>query len=85
VPARLLPLSDALPALLALDPDVASPWVKVWSASASAAAAVDLVARGRLLPGASADGLDAWRVGPLEPDAALLLRALAGTTPCERG
>jgi hypothetical protein len=79
VPARLLPLADALPALLTIDPDLASPSVRVWSAAA--AAAVDLVARGRLLPGASADGRDAWRAGPLDPDAALLLRALAAALP----
>jgi hypothetical protein len=79
VPARLLPLQDALPELLILDPSRASPSLQVWSATA--AAAVQLVARGRLLPGASREGRDAWRVGPFDADDARLLDELARALP----
>jgi superfamily II DNA or RNA helicase len=42
---------------------------------------VNLVARGRILPGVSPEGFDAWRVGPLEPGDADRLHALAAAMP----
>ncbi|MYW48173.1 ATP-dependent helicase, partial [Streptomyces sp. SID161] len=42
-----------------------------------------LVARGRLLPGLTPDGHDAWRAGPLEPDDIAHLRAIAAALPPE--
>ncbi|HEU5427571.1 MAG TPA: DEAD/DEAH box helicase [Actinocrinis sp.] len=43
--------------------------------------ALKLVARGRLLPGVSAEGFDAWRVGPLEREDVERLQALAAAMP----
>src|SRR5690606_5347719 len=40
-------------------------------------------ARGRLLPGLTAAGHDAWRAGPLEPDDVAHLRAVAAALPHE--
>ena len=70
VSADLIPLAEALPALLALGPDeqAGRPMrrsARVWAAAA--AAGVGLVARGRLLPTVGADDTDVWRAGPLDP------------------
>jgi hypothetical protein len=70
VSADLIPLGEALPALLAIGPDEpAGPPMRrsarVWAAAA--AAGVGLVARGRLLPTVGADDTDVWRAGPLDP------------------
>ncbi|SDW64985.1 Superfamily II DNA or RNA helicase, SNF2 family [Amycolatopsis xylanica] len=46
-------------------------------------AAWRLAARGRLLPGVSADGFDAWRAGPLAADESGHLRALGEAMPPE--
>jgi superfamily II DNA or RNA helicase len=84
VSADLIPLGDALPELLAVDPDEeAGPPVRrsarVWAAAA--AAGVGLVARGRLLPTVGADGTDVWRAGPLDPADLSWLRELAAAFP----
>ncbi|MBM7092865.1 ATP-dependent helicase, partial [Streptomyces sp. S12] len=42
-----------------------------------------LTARGRLLPGLTAEGHDAWRAGPLDPDDVAHLRAVAAALPPE--
>ncbi|WP_290051004.1 hypothetical protein, partial [Amycolatopsis solani] len=47
----------------------------------AATAALRLVAAGRLLPGVTAAGYDAWRAGPLEPAEAAWLRDLAAAMP----
>ena len=72
VSADLVPVADALPMLLSVNPETASRpdapvrrSVSVWSAAATAG--VGLVARGRLLPTVTAGGADAWRAGPLDP------------------
>ena len=81
VPARLVPLPAAVPALVetAGRPDLTA------SLAAWASAAVQgtrLVARGRLLPAASPSGLGTWRVGPLDPaDGEALARLLAAFPP----
>ena len=71
VSADLVPVADALPMLLSVNPETASRpdapvrrSVSVWSAAATAG--VGLVARGRLLPTVTAGGADAWRAGPLD-------------------
>ena len=74
VPVRLVPLPAALAGLLAVDRDKATPSLAAWSTAATAA--VQLVARGRLLPSASPSGVDAWRVGPLDAADDRLLREL---------
>jgi superfamily II DNA or RNA helicase len=84
VSADLIPLAEALPALLAVDPDerAGRPMrrsARVWAAAA--AAGVGLVARGRLLPTVGADDADVWRAGPLDPSDLSWLHELAGIFP----
>ncbi|MEV0089854.1 SNF2-related protein [Saccharopolyspora sp. NPDC050642] len=49
--------------------------------SAAAMLALHLVARGRVLPGVSPDGVDAWRIGPFDVADVERLRALAAAMP----
>jgi len=84
VSADLIPLAEALPALLAVDPDERAGRpvrrsARVWAAAA--AAGVGLVARGRLLPTVGADDADVWRAGPLDPADLSWLRELAAVFP----
>jgi hypothetical protein len=84
VSADLIPLGEALPALLAIGPDeqAGRPMrrsARVWAAAA--AAGVGLVARGRLLPTVGADDTDVWRAGPLDPADLSWLRELAAAFP----
>ena len=84
VSADLIPLGEALPALLAIGPDeqAGQPMrrsARVWAAAA--AAGVGLVARGRLLPTVGADDTDVWRAGPLDPADLSWLRELAAAFP----
>src|SRR5229473_3527616 len=84
VSADLIPLAEALPALLAVDPDeqAGRPMrrsARVWAAAA--AAGVGLVARGRLLPTVGADGTDVWRAGPLDPADLSWMRQLSAAFP----
>ena len=84
ISADLIPLAEALPALLAVDPDERAGRpvrrsVRVWAAAA--AAGVGLVARGRLLPTVGADDTDVWRAGPLDPADLSWLRELAAVFP----
>jgi superfamily II DNA or RNA helicase len=89
VTAELIPLTEALPVLLAINPDDSSGpgvreprprhSVRVWAAAAAAGAG--LVARGRLLPTVSADNTDIWRAGPLDPADLSWLRELAAVFP----
>ena len=84
VAADLIPLGEALPALLAVDPGEhgGQPMrhsAQVWAAAA--AAGVSLVARGRLLPTVGPDDTDVWRAGPLDPADVSWLRDLAAAFP----
>jgi len=80
VSADLIPLADALPALLSIDAGLRTRRsARVWAAAA--AAGVGLVARGRLLPTVGADDTDAWRAGPLDPADLSWLRELAAAFP----
>jgi superfamily II DNA or RNA helicase len=82
VPALTLPLAEALPLLIRARQDPAAhPATACWGAAALHA--LRLVARGRLLPGLTPDGHDAWRAGPLEPDDIAHLRAIAAALPPE--
>ncbi|MFJ8648824.1 SNF2-related protein [Streptomyces sp. NPDC093546] len=80
VRALMVPVSDALPLLTRarLSPH-ASPSVAFWGAAALLA--LQLVARGRLLPGLTATDHDAWRVGPLSAEDLERLRTLAASMP----
>jgi superfamily II DNA or RNA helicase len=82
--ADLIPLSEALPALLTADPGerAGRPMrrsAQVWAAAA--AAGVGLVARGRLLPTVGTNDADVWRAGPLDPSDLSWLRELAAAFP----
>ncbi|MFF4522246.1 DEAD/DEAH box helicase [Streptomyces bluensis] len=82
VPAVTLPLGEALPLLARARRDPAAhPATACWGAAALHA--LRLVARGRLLPGLTPQGHDAWRAGPLDPDDIAHLRAVAAALPYE--
>lgn len=82
VPAVTLPVGEALPLLARARRDPAAhPATACWGAAALHA--LRLVARGRLLPGLTAQGHDAWRAGPLDPDDIAHLRAVAAALPHE--
>ncbi|GHG06199.1 DEAD/DEAH box helicase [Streptomyces hydrogenans] len=82
VPAVTLPVATALPLLVAArHRPAAHPAAARWGAAALHA--LHLVARGRLLPGLTADDLDAWRAGPLDAEDIAHLRAVAAAMPYE--
>ncbi|MFE2009556.1 DEAD/DEAH box helicase [Streptomyces sp. NPDC059491] len=82
VPAVTLPVETALPHLVAArHHPAAHPATAGWGAAALHA--LHLTARGRLLPGLTADDLDAWRAGPLDADDIAHLRAVAAALPFE--
>ncbi|MFG1669975.1 SNF2-related protein [Streptomyces sp. Y7] len=81
-PALTLPLGEALPLLVRARRDPAAhPATACWGAAALHA--LRLTARGRLLPGLTPTGHDAWRAGPLDPDDIAHLRAIAAALPHE--
>jgi hypothetical protein len=83
VSAEIIPLAEALPALLAIDPGHAGLRMRhsarVWAAAV--AAGVGLVARGRLLPTVGVGDMDVWRAGPLDPADLSWLHELAAVFP----
>ncbi|MFF3975820.1 DEAD/DEAH box helicase [Streptomyces sp. NPDC001828] len=82
VPALLLPARDALPVLTrARALSHASRPAAFWGTAALLA--LQLAARGLLLPGLSAGDHDAWRVGPLGADELDKVRELAAAMPPE--
>ncbi|MGW7099826.1 SNF2-related protein [Streptomyces sp. NPDC054838] len=82
VPSVSLSVSAALPLLLrAARSRAAHPATRAWGTAAAQALA--LVARGRLLPGLTPDGIDAWRAGPLDAADVAHLRAIAAALPPE--
>ncbi|MFI6560179.1 DEAD/DEAH box helicase [Streptomyces sp. NPDC050534] len=81
-PALSLPVGEALPLLVRARRDPAAhPATACWGAAALHA--LRLTARGRLLPGLTATGHDAWRAGPLDPDDIAHVRAVAAALPYE--
>ncbi|WP_405997179.1 DEAD/DEAH box helicase [Streptomyces sp. NBC_00829] len=80
VRALLLPVRDALPLLTrARAAQDATPAAAFWGAAAILA--LQLAARGLLLPGLTATDHDAWRVGPLTPQDLERVRTLAASMP----
>ncbi|MHC3474213.1 DEAD/DEAH box helicase [Streptomyces sp. 7R007] len=80
--ALCLPVGEALPLLVRARREAgAHPATACWGAAALHA--LGLVARGRLLPGLTPSGHDAWRAGPLDPDDIAHLRAIAAALPYE--
>ncbi|MFI5665818.1 SNF2-related protein [Streptomyces sp. NPDC051704] len=82
VASLTLSVADALPLLVrAPRRPAAHPATRAWGTAAHHALA--LVARGRLLPGVTPDGVDAWRAGPLDAQDVGHLRAVAAALPYE--
>ncbi|MER7177642.1 ATP-dependent helicase, partial [Streptomyces mesophilus] len=80
VPARVLTVREALPALArARADDVAHPAAAFWGAATLFA--LQLAARGLLLPGLTAQDEDAWRAGPLTAEDLELVRDLSAAMP----
>lgn len=80
VPVVRLPLVTALPLLAGLRRDEDThPAIAFWSVAALTA--LHLVARGRVLPGVSPAGFDAWRIGPLDVADVRRIAALAAAMP----
>ncbi|MFB0628902.1 SNF2-related protein [Streptomyces sp. AB3(2024)] len=82
VPAVTLSVAEALPVLVgAPHSPAAHPATRAWGTAARLA--LSLTARGRLLPGLTPDGVDAWRAGPLDAEDVAYLRAVAAALPHE--
>ncbi|MFJ9341217.1 SNF2-related protein [Streptomyces sp. NPDC101733] len=82
VPAVTLGVAEALPVLVrAARAAAAHPAARAWGTAA--VQALSLVARGRLLPGLTPEGVDAWRAGPLDAEDLGHLRAVAAALPYE--
>ncbi|MGW2180254.1 DEAD/DEAH box helicase [Streptomyces sp. NPDC001732] len=80
VPARMVPVRDALPVLTRARLSVhASDAAVFWGAATLLA--LHIAARGLLLPGLSATDHDAWRLGPLTADDQSRIRTLAASMP----
>ncbi|MBM4792376.1 ATP-dependent helicase [Streptomyces sioyaensis] len=80
VPAQVLPVADAVPVLTRARATRAThPAAAFWGTASLLA--LQLAARGRLLPGLSPAGYDAWRLGPLDPADLARLRDLAAAMP----
>ncbi|ARQ67467.1 DEAD/DEAH box helicase [Streptomyces marincola] len=80
VPALLLPVATAVPVLTRARATAgADPAAACWGAAA--VLALQLAARGRLLPGLTAEDHDAWRLGPLDAADAARVRDLAHAMP----
>ncbi|MBT2441877.1 ATP-dependent helicase, partial [Streptomyces sp. ISL-36] len=80
VPALLLPVREALPALTrARFSTKTSPAAAFWGAATLFA--LHLAAKGLLLPGLTGTDRDAWRAGPLGREELAELRALAASMP----
>ncbi len=77
VDVELLELGDVIDELIVGPPSLDAT-ESVRSLAHAVGLAVDLVARGRLLPSISGDGTDAWRLGPLDPDDHRARAQLAG-------
>lgn len=82
VPVRRLTLGDAIDPLVTLGPEGrATPSTHAWAHATRST--LHLLARGRLLPSADADGTDTWRSGPLDADDLIHWHDLATALPFE--
>ncbi len=82
VPVRSVPAADLLVDLVTLPAEApVGRSVRMWSVAARLA--LDLVARGRLAPGVTAAGYDAWHLGPFDPDDLRRWAELAAALPPE--
>ncbi|AQZ70410.1 ATP-dependent helicase [[Actinomadura] parvosata subsp. kistnae] len=79
-PATLVPVAQAVAALARARMDAhAHPAARFWGAAALVA--LQLVTRGRILPGVTAGEHDSWRAGPLDADDLRRVRELAAAMP----
>jgi len=83
VSAHVLPVSAVLSALLSIDPNGRGVPRSLGAWASAATAGAGLIARGRILPAVTADGVDTWRAGPLDPEDEAWLRELAAAFPPE--
>ncbi len=82
VPATVMPVAEALAVLTqARRMPGADPAAAFWGAAT--VLALQLLARGRLLPGVSPAGFDAWRIGPYDAEDMVRVRELAAAMPPE--
>lgn len=79
LPARLLPVGEALSVLTSPPDPQATDSHRAWAAAA--VAGLGVVARGKLVPARSDGGLGAWRAGPLDAGEYAWLRQLAAAMP----
>ncbi|WP_235854464.1 DEAD/DEAH box helicase [Nonomuraea aridisoli] len=80
--ATYVPVGEAVSALARARADArAHPAARFWGAAA--VVALQLLARGRILPGVSAADHDCWRAGPLDADDLRRVRELAAAMPAE--
>ncbi|OLR94001.1 DEAD/DEAH box helicase [Actinokineospora bangkokensis] len=80
VPVLTLPVAEAVPVLSrARRTPGSDPAAAFWGAVV--VVALQLVARGRVVPGVSPGGFDTWRAGPLDAADAARLRELAAAMP----
>ncbi len=67
VPATFVSLVEVFDELVALDPDApCGPSIHDWAGAARGA--LHLIARGRILPAVDEEGVDGWRIGPMDPE-----------------
>ncbi|MER8197679.1 DEAD/DEAH box helicase [Streptomyces microflavus] len=78
----MVPVSQALPALGRMRGVPGADRAAAFWGAASVLA-LQLVARGRLLPGVSPSGFDAWRIGPFDQQDVVRVRELAAAMPPE--
>ncbi len=80
IPVRKMPIIQAVDYLIGggSGPDL-SPSMRAWTTATDLA--VELVARGRLMPSMSPGGHDTWRLGPLDPADVERLARLADALP----
>ncbi len=80
IEAYAVSIGDVIDNLWNLTPDdEVTESVRAWSVATRVA--IDLIARGRLLPARSAKGYDTWRIGPLGVEDAERRRALSDALP----
>ncbi|MGW2368859.1 DEAD/DEAH box helicase [Streptomyces sp. NPDC001667] len=79
VRAVVMPVREAVPVLTRARAARADEAAAFWGTAA--VLALQLAARGRLLPGLTATDHDAWRVGPLAPEDMSRIRELAAAMP----
>ena len=80
VDVELVPIGACIDDLAALPAAAdAQPSLRAWSVATNVA--LELVARGRVLPSATDGGVDVWRVGPLDADDVRRLEDLARALP----